>query len=72
MPESGDENGQLHGPGSHDEIESNRGPAVLFQENHEESESNVNHHMHILEDWVVRLHSVLLLHLHEQSLQVLI
>ena len=53
MPETFPETNELHGKGSNDEIEANRTPAMTFQEYHKEAETYKDHHVHILEEWIV-------------------
>ena len=59
MPEGGDEDSDLQGPGSDPVVEAHRCPAVRLEEDHEEAESDENHNVHVLENGVVLEHFVL-------------
>ena len=58
VPETGDEDGDLKAIGSNQEVESNGGPGVSLEEDHQESETHEDHNMDILEEGVVNLHVV--------------
>lgn len=58
MPEACNEDSDLEDVGGDKEVESDRGPAVCLEEDHEEAEANEDHDMHVLEDGVERLHFV--------------
>ncbi len=58
VPEAGNQNCDLKGICSDKEVIADRGPAMRFQEYHQEAEANENHHMYILEKWVVSLNFV--------------
>ena len=47
------EDGELEGVRGDDEVESHGSPRVSLQEDHEEAETNEDHHVHILEHRIV-------------------
>merc|ERR1719367_1633118 len=55
VEESRDQDAHLDNPGSNKEIEADGCPAVCLQKNHQESEADEDHDMHILEDRIVCL-----------------
>ena len=58
MPEACNEDSDLEDVCGDKEVESDRGPAVCLEEDHEEAEANEDHDMHVLEDGVISLHLV--------------
>lgn len=59
VPKPFHEDSYLESPTGNQEVESNGGPTMGFQEGHEEAEANEDHHMDVLEHGVLLLHQPL-------------
>jgi hypothetical protein len=55
MPEAHEEDTQLEGPGGEEEVDTHRGPAVGLEEDHQETETNVDHKVYVLPHRIVIL-----------------
>lgn len=52
MPETSSEDCELEAIRAEEEVVADRGPAVRFQEYHEESKTDENHNVYVLPHWV--------------------
>ena len=59
MPEADHKDGDLHDICGDEEVVADGRPAMVLEEDHEEAEADKDHHVHVLEQRVVRLHLVL-------------